>query len=116
MDRMRDVKAIVRTDCVQDLIQALKDAEVTRFYVSRVHAFGAGVDPKDYRLSIDEGGTYTEKAKVEFLCRAERCDELVGLIREWSRTGHRGDGVVIVTDVTDVVNVRTGDHDRIALL
>ncbi|HKJ02931.1 MAG TPA: P-II family nitrogen regulator, partial [Longimicrobiales bacterium] len=68
------------------------------------------------RASLDEGGTYTEKSKVEFLCRAERCDQVVDVIREWSRTGHRGDGVVIVADVTDVVNVRTGDHDRIALL
>jgi len=116
MDKMRDVKAIVRTECVQDLIQALKDAEITRFYVSRVHAFGAGVDDKDFKVSMDEGGTYTEKSKLEFLCRAERCEELVALIREWSRTGHRGDGVVIVSDVTDVVNVRTGDHNRIALL
>lgn len=116
MDRMKDVKAIVRVDCVQDLIRALQDAEVARFYVSRVHAFGAGVDPEDFRLSMDEGGSYTEKAKVEFLCRADRTETLVGLVRDWSRTGHRGDGVVIVSDVTDVVNVRTGDHDRIALL
>lgn len=116
MKGMKDVKAIVRTDCVQDLMRALKDADVMRFYVSHVHAFGAGVDPEDLRASMDEGGTYTEKAKVEFLCRAERADELIRLIREWSCTGHRGDGVVIVSDVTDVVNVRTGDHDRIALL
>lgn len=116
MERMKDVKAIVRTDCVQELMGALKNAEVTRFYVSRVHAFGAGVDPTSYDLSMDEGGSYTEKAKVEFLCRADRTETLVGLVRDWSRTGHRGDGVVIVSDVTDVVNVRTGDHDRIALL
>lgn len=116
MSGMKDVKAVVRVDCVQELLQALKDAEVTRFYVSRVHAIGAGVDPEDYRISFDEGGPYTEKAKVEFLCRAERCGELVELVREWARTGHRGDGVVIVSDVTDVVNVRTGDHNRIALL
>lgn len=116
MDRMREVKAIVRAESVQDLILALEDAEVTRFYVSRIHAFGTGVDPEDFRPSMDEGGTYMEKAKIEFLCRAERSDELVALVREWSGTGHRGDGVVIVSDVTDVVNVRTGDHNRFALL
>lgn len=116
MERMREVKAIVRVDCVQELMHALRDAEVARFYVSRVHAFGAGVDPRDVELSLDEGGTYTEKAKVEFLCRAERSEELVELIRQWSCTGHRGDGMVIVSEVADVVSVRTGDHDRIALL
>jgi nitrogen regulatory protein PII len=113
---MREVKAIVRTDCVADLLRALQRADVTRFYVSRVHAVGTGADPEDSRISLDEGEVYTEKTKIEFLCRADRSQDLVGIVREWARTGHRGDGVVIVSSVTDVVNVRTGDHDRIALL
>lgn len=116
MTELRAVKAIVRTDCVPALLDALKKAEITRFFVSRIHALGAGVDPEDYKLSLDDGQAYTEKAKLEFLCRAESTEEVVGLIREWARTGHRGDGVVIVSDVTDVINVRTGDRDGIALI
>jgi nitrogen regulatory protein PII len=114
--KMKKVEAIVRTDCVPGLIQALKGADVSRFYLTRTHAVGAGIDPKDFRASLDQGGVYTEKTKVEFLCRGARSDELVELVREWTATGHRGDGVVIVSEVTDVVNVRTGDHDRVALL
>lgn len=113
---LRQVKAIVRTACVQNLIGALRGAEVTRFHVSRVHALGAGVDPTDMRPSLDEGSTYTEKARLEFYCRAERVGDLVDLIRSHAGTGHRGDGVVIVSPVTDIVGVRTGDHAHAALL
>lgn len=113
---MKEVRAIVRTECLSRLVQALKKAKVTRFYVSRVHALGAGVDPEDFRVSMDEGEAFTEKTKVEFLCLASRMEELVELIRVCAQTGHRGDGVIIVSEVTDVVNVRTGDHDRVALL
>jgi nitrogen regulatory protein PII len=116
MNELKEVKAIVRNDCVPDLIHALKRAEITRFLVSRIHALGAGVDPENYRLSLDDGEAYTAKAKVEFLCRAETAEAVLALIREWACTGRRGDGVVIVTEVTDVVNVRTGDRDRIALI
>ncbi|MCG6988409.1 MAG: P-II family nitrogen regulator [Gemmatimonadetes bacterium] len=116
MPRLKDVRAVVRTECVEDLVQALRDAEVPRFYVSHVHVLGAGIDPRSARRSPDEGAAYTEKAQVEFLCPADRADDLVELIRERACTGHRGDGVVIVSDVTDVVSVRTGEHDRIALL
>ncbi len=116
MSAMKYVRAIVRTDCLSRLVQVLKEAKAIRFYVSRVHALGAGVDPEDFRVSMDEGEAYTEKTKVEFLCLAERVDELVEVIRASAQTGHRGDGVIIVSDVTDVVNVRTGDHDRVALL
>jgi len=113
---MKEIKAIVRTECLAELIDALKEAEVSRFYISRIHAVGSGVDPEDFRLSLDDGGVYTEKAKLEFLCRAEQADELVDVVRTWAKTGHRGDGVVVVTEVSDVINVRTGDRDGIALL
>jgi len=116
MAGMKSIRAVVRTECVPDLIQALKDAEVPRIYVSHVHVFGAGVDPLHVRPSLDEGGGFTEKASVDFLCRAESVDGLVGMIRERACTGHRGDGLVIISDVADVVSIRTGEHDRVALL
>lgn len=116
MSDLKAIIAIVRTDCVPDLVQALKGTDVTRFYLSRVHAVGAGVDPEDFRVSLDDGSVYAEKTRVEFLCRAKRTEALVEVVREWARTGHRGDGVVVVSDVLDVVNVRTGDRDVAALL
>ncbi len=116
MSELKQITAIVRTDCVPHLLKALRGTDVTRFYLSRVHAVGAGVDPEDFRVSLDDGSVYTEKTRVEFLCPAQRSDDLVDVVREWARTGHRGDGVVVVSDVLDVVNVRTGDRDVVALL
>lgn len=116
MADMKSIRAVVRTECVRDLIEALKDADVPRFYVTHVHVFGAGVDPMHVQPSVDEGSGYTEKAAVDFLCRAERVEDVVGVIRERACTGHRGDGVVLVSDVSDVISIRTGEHDRVALL
>ena len=116
MPGMKNIRAVVRTECVRDLIQALKDAEVPRFYVSHVHAVGAGVDPRSVQPSLEEGAGFTEKAAVDFLCRAESVENLVGVIRERACTGHHGDGLVIISDVADVVSIRTGEHDRVALL
>jgi len=116
MKAMKDVKAIVRTECVADLIRALKDEGVLRIYVTHVHAFGAGVDPRDLHPSMDEGEAYTEKAKVEFVCAADDVEALVEHVRQRGCTGHRGDGLVVVSDVADVVSVRTGEHDGVALL
>lgn len=116
MSEMRHVTTIVRTNRLSGLVQGLKEARVTRFYVSRVHALGAGVDPEEFRVSMDEGEAYTEKSKVEFLCLVDRVGELVEVIRTCAHTGHRGDGVILVSKLSDVVSVRTGDHDLVALL
>lgn len=116
MSDLKQITAIIRTECVPHLVHALQGTDVARFYLSRVHAVGAGVDPEDFRVSLDDGSVYSEKTKLEFLCPADRTEALVDVVREWARTGHRGDGVVVVSDVVDVVNVRTGDRDVVALL
>lgn len=113
---MRQLKAIVRTETLPRVIQALKNANVARIYVSRIHALGAGVDPEEYKVSAQEGEAYTEKAALEFLCTEDHVEELVEVVRKAAHTGHRGDGVIIVSGVLDVLSVRTGDHDRVALL
>lgn len=116
MSDLREIKTIVRTEAVARLLEALQDAGVTRFWVSHVHSVGAGVDPEDFRVSFEDGGTYTEKAKVEFVADASHVDSLIEVVRQLGGTGHRGDGVVLVTEVAEIVNVRTGDRDRLALL
>ena len=116
MSDLREIKTIVRTETLARLLEALEGAGVTRFWVSHVHSLGAGVDPEDFRLSFEDGGTYTEKAKVEFVADASEIEALTEVIRQHGGTGHRGDGVVLVTEVAHVVNVRTGDRDRLALL
>lgn len=116
MTAMSEVKAIVRNDFLPDLVSSLEKAEVTRLFVSRIHALGAGVDPDDYRLSMDDGQAYTEKAKVEVLCPTEAVEAVIGVIRECACTGRRGDGLVVVSGVREVVNIRTGDRDGLALI
>lgn len=116
MSDLREIKTILRTEAVARLLEALQEAGVTRFWVSHVHSVGAGVDPEDFRISFEDGATYTKKAKVEFVAEASMVEALIEVIRQHGGTGHRGDGVVVVTDVAHVINVRTGDRDRLALL
>ncbi len=115
-ERMKEIRAIVRRECVAELVHALEQAGVARLYAFHLHALGAGVDPERFQVSFEDGESYTEKTRVEFLCGASEVERLVNVVREHACTGHRGDGMVIVTDVDDVVNIRTGDHDGVALL
>ena len=91
MDAMKELKAIVRTDAVPGIVGALRQEGVARFHVSHVHVLGAGVDPQDFDVSLEEGETYTEKAKIEILCPADRADALQALIRASARRTVRGE-------------------------
>lgn len=113
---MKEIKAIVRKERVEDVVAALRAAGVPRLTLTHVHALGSGVDPQHYRLSLEEGGAYTEKAKLELVCQANDVDRLVEIVCKCSRTGHRGDGVVFVSDIERAVKVRTGEENILATL
>jgi nitrogen regulatory protein P-II 1 len=113
---MKRIEAIVRTERVGAVVAALRRAGVARLIVSHVHALGYGVDPEHYRLSFEEGAAYSEKAKVLVVCGQEKVDTVLDAIRREGRTGHRGDGIVFVSDVERAVKIRTGAEDALALV
>lgn len=113
---MKEIKAIVRTERVQAVVKALENAGVARLLICHVHSIGAGVDPEDFRVSFEEGTTYTEKCKVEVVCEDDLVGVVVGAIAAAAKTGHPGDGIVIVSPVERVTNVRTGDDGALALV
>lgn len=113
---MKEIKAIVRKERVEEVVAALRAAGVPRLTLTHVHALGSGVDPEHYRLSFEEGGAYTEKAKLELVCQAKDADRLVEIVCNCSRTGHRGDGIIFVSTIERAVKVRTGEEDVLATL
>lgn len=113
---MKRIEAIVRTERTDAVVAALRQEGVPRMTLSHVHALGSGVDPEHYRLSFEEGAAYTEKAKILLVCPADHVDRVVEAIQREGRTGHRGDGVVFVSDVERIIKIRTGDEDALALM
>lgn len=113
---MVEVRAVLRTERLSRVIYALEEAGVPRSTISHVHGTGAGVDPTEARLSLDEeGGSYMDKVLLRVLGRSERCEELVEVITGAARTGKRGDGIVSVHPVLEVTKIRTGARGTEAL-
>lgn len=116
MSTIREIKAYVRNDRVSAVLGALRRIGCSRFYLSHVHALGAGTDPEELRISLEEGASYMDKLEVEVLCEADDVGAVVEAIRDTASTGHRGDGIVVVRTVDEIVSIRTGDRDALALL
>lgn len=113
---MKEVRIVIRKECVDPVVHALLQAEVPRLHVSHVHALGAGVDPADAHLSLEEGASFTEKARIDALCRPEDVERVIEAVREHAATGRKGDGTVTVAAVERVVSVRTGEEGLLAVV
>jgi len=115
MSEMVDIRAIVRLEMLDRVVQTLRESGCPRLTVTRVHAIGSGMDPTNPKYGFEEGSAYVDKAQVEFVCGAGRCEMFAELIARAARTGNRGDGIVYVHRVDEVVKIRTGKTGLAAL-
>lgn len=107
---MKEITIVVRRERVDRVLHALQAAGIGRLHLWHVHVLGAGMDPTDSRVSLEEASRYTEEARIELLCRDADVDRVLEVVRSHAATGERGDGVIAVTPLERIVSVRTGEE------
>ncbi len=112
---MKLITAIVKPHKLDDVKSALKGTGITGMTVTEVQGFGR----QSGHTEVYRGAEYTidfvPKVKVEVLVDDGVSDDVVNAILSSARTGKIGDGKLWVTDVADVVRIRTGERDADAI-
>ena len=107
---MKLITAIVKPFKLDDVKDALKAAGVVGMTVTEVRGFGRqGGHTETYRgteYQID----FVPKVKVEIVVDDAVADAVVDAVVAAGRTDKIGDGKVWVTDVDDLVRIRTGER------
>ena len=85
--------------------------------VVKADALGNLVDPDEarYHLLRKYLEKYSTVSKIEIVCRDDEVDRFVEVIRDFARTGERGDGRVFVGEIVRTVQIRTGKEGEEAL-
>ena len=104
---MKLVTAIVKPFKLDDIQDALKSAGVVGMTVSEVRGFGRqGGHTETYRgaeYKID----FVPKVKIDVVTEDDLVDAIVEAITGAASTGKIGDGKIWVTEVDDLVRIRT---------
>jgi nitrogen regulatory protein P-II 1 len=108
---MKLITAVVKPHKLDDVKSALKGSGVTGMTVTEVQGFGR----QSGHTEVYRGAEYTidfvPKVKVEVLVDDGLAADVVDAVISSARTGKIGDGKLWVTDVVDVVRIRTGERD-----
>ena len=112
---MKKVEAIVRPEKLPVVRRALEDLGLGGMTITQVAGHGnqRGITQQW------KGNTYTidllTKTKIELVIDDSVLDAVLQAIKEAAATGEIGDGKVFVTNVEDVMRVRTGERGASAL-
>ncbi len=114
---MLEIKAFVRVNMVDKVLQALASAGISNITVIDVRAIWTDQQerPREMHYSLELAERYMNVAKVETLVSDADGDRVMELIREAARTGRPGDGMVYALPVSSAVHIRSGRRDEDAL-
>jgi len=103
---MKTIRAFVRCDCIDEVLEAVSAEETLHLTVSHVYAAGPGIDEADGKISVDFGRKVNRVGRIEILCLDRNEPKITEAIRRTACTGHPGDGVIVVSNVTRLVEIR----------
>ncbi|MEY4031903.1 MAG: nitrogen regulatory protein [Actinomycetota bacterium] len=107
---MKLITAVIKPFKIDDVKEALKAAGVQGITVTEVRGFGRqGGHTETYRgaeYQID----FVPKAKVELVVDDSNVNTVLDVITKAAATGKIGDGKIWVTNVEQVIRIRTGEQ------
>ncbi|MDG2908317.1 MAG: P-II family nitrogen regulator [Acidimicrobiales bacterium] len=112
---MQLITAVIKPFKLDDVKDALAELGVQGMTVSEVQGFGRqGGHSETYR-GTEYKVLFTPKTRVEVVVEDSQADAMVAAIVSAARTEKIGDGKVWVTDVGNLVRIRTGERGADAI-
>ena len=113
---MKEIKAIIRDFKLDAVITELNKIEgLPGITISEIKGFGKS-KAKDEQDKISEGlHEFVPRVKIELVVHNNIVDDVVDTIQRIAHTGNPGDGKIFVTEVSNVVKIRTNERGEEAI-
>lgn len=114
---MKLITAIIRENKLDQVREALIDAEITRITVSRVSGHGQQLREEIYR-GAKVVPNLIPKVRIDIAVNQEYVDITVNTIIKAARSnakGDVGDGKIFITPLEECIRIRTGERGGTAI-
>ena len=112
---MKRIEAVIRPSKLDEVKEALSEVGVKGMTVSEVKGFGR----TGGRREVYRGSAYvvdfSPKVMIEIVAHDDLVTTIIEAIQAVAKTGKIGDGKIFVSDVLEVVRIRTGERGEDAV-
>ena len=112
---MKKIEAIVRHFKLEEVKDALTEAGVQGMTVSEVRGFGRQKGHKEQYRGAEYTVDFLPKVKMEVVVSDDQAQHVIDTILQTARTGQIGDGKIFVTNLNEMIRIRTGETGQSAL-
>ncbi len=112
---MIKIDAIIKPFKLDAVKDKLNEIGVTGITVSEVKGFGRQKGHTELYRGAEYKVDFLPKIKLEIVVSQEMEDQVIDAITQTAQTGKIGDGKIFVTDIKNVIRIRTGDKGKEAI-
>jgi nitrogen regulatory protein P-II 1 len=112
---MKKIEAVIKPFKLDDVKEGLAEAGVLGMTVAEVKGFGRQRGHTEIYRGAEYRVDFVPKLKLEVIVDSEIAPKVVEVIMEKAQTGSIGDGKIFVTDLDEVIRIRTGEKGKDAI-
>ncbi len=106
---MKKIEAIIKPFKLDEVKEALQEVGLQGITVTEAKGFGRQKGHTELYRGAEYVVDFLPKVKVEVVLSDESVDTVIEAIRNAAQTGRIGDGKIFVSNVEEVVRIRTGE-------
>ena len=112
---MKLITAIIKPFKLDEVREALSSIGVQGITVTEVKGFGRQKGHTELYRGAEYAVDFLPKVKIEAAVASELLDQAIEAIEKAARTEKIGDGKIFVTNLEQVIRIRTGENSKDAL-
>ena len=112
---MKMITAIIKPFKLDDVRNAISEVGVQGVTVTEVRGFGRQRGHTEIYRGAEYAVEFVPKTKVEIAVVDALAEQVIEAVMKAAKTGKVGDGKIFVSDLSQVVRIRTGERDASAI-
>ncbi len=106
---MKLITAIIKPFKLDDVRQAVADMGIQGITVTEVKGFGRQRGHTELYRGAEYVVDFLPKTKIEMAVADDVVEQVIEAISNTARTGKIGDGKIFITNLEEVIRIRTGE-------
>ena len=107
---MKKVEAVIKPFKLDEVKEKLIEAGIKGLTVTEVKGFGRQKGHTELYRGAEYVVDFLPKLKLELVITDDQVDDTIEIISKAAQTGKIGDGKIFITNLEEVIRIRTGER------
>ena len=112
---MKKIEAVIKPFKLDEVKEALQDLGVQGMTVLEAKGYGRQKGHTELYRGAEYVVDFLPKIKIEVVVADDQLNAVLDVLIASARTGRIGDGKIFVSDLQDVIRIRTGERGQQAI-